>query len=82
MTYSDKIVHNILFLIGGAFLYTTLQAELSMILSAIITMIVIMIIGVWKERRDKKCGGKFDWLDLLSNELGGAEGILIVKLLI
>jgi len=78
MTYSDKIWHNIAFLIGSAFVYTTLQNVLSIWLSVAITMIVVTIIGVWKEKYDKSHGGIFDWLDLLADELGGVEGIVIV----
>jgi hypothetical protein len=75
---NNYLKHNILFLIGGAFLFTTLQHCLIMWLSITLTMIVVTIIGVWKERRDKK----FDWWDLIMDEAGGIEGILIAIVLI
>lgn len=78
----NYILHIALFLIGAMFLYTTIQIILPMWLSAAITMAIVTIIGVWKEKYDKKHGGIFDWKDLLADELGGAEGIILAIWLI
>lgn len=44
-------------------------------------MLIVTVIGVWKELYDKRKGGIFDWWDLLADELGGIEGIVISILL-
>lgn len=71
------IIHNALFLAGGFVLYTFIQCFIILWLSALITMTIVTAIGVWKERRDKKGGGIFDWWDLACDELGGTLGILV-----
>jgi hypothetical protein len=73
----NYLLHNVLFLIGAAFLYATLQARLPVWLAAAITMIVVTAIGTGKEVYDKKHGGIFDWWDLVCDEVGGTLGILI-----
>jgi purine-cytosine permease-like protein len=78
----NYLLHNILFLIGGFCLYTFIQYFLPIWLSALFTMTIVTIIGVWKERKDKKEGGIFDKWDLIADELGGIEGIVIAILLI
>lgn len=77
----NYLIHNILFLIGGLFVYPQLQIFLPIWLSIVITMTIVTIIGAWKERRDKKEGGIFDKWDLIMDELGGIEGILIAILI-
>lgn len=77
----NYIIHNVLFLIGSIFVYTTIQYYLPIWLSALITMVIVTVIGIWKERRDKKKGGIFDKWDLIMDLAGGIEGIVLVILL-
>lgn len=78
----NYLIHNALFLIGGFCTYTFIQYYFPAWLSIVITMILVTIIGVWKECRDKRKGGIFDKWDLIMDEAGGIEGIVISIFLI
>ena len=44
------------------------------LIAIVLTLVGSLVAGILKERRDKRNGGAFDWLDVLATIIGGLIG--------
>ena len=81
---ADRLVHLFLSVcatVVGAMILLRVLVCLPVWVAALISALVVLALGVRKERADAEYGGGFDWVDLMWGGIGCAVGFMVCVLL-